>query len=269
MSHALNSRLATHELGVDVPGRTLVSGLRLDVPAGDFLVILGPNGVGKTLTLMTLAGLRPPAAGRVELDGVDLSGQSRADIATRLALMPQIVDDIFPATVLETALIGRHPHIPGLRWESADDRRIAGEALASVGIAELAARDVLTLSGGERRRLAVAQLLAQDPGVCLVDEPTNHLDLQHQLDVLELFHARVASGGAVVMSLHDVNLAARYATRCLLLHGDGRWEIGPVDEVLTEEKLSELYATPIEAVSWRSRQLFVASGPPRDSSQPT
>jgi len=260
-----DSVLGAAGVTVSVPGRLLVRELSLDVAAGEFVVILGPNGVGKTLTLMTLAGLRKPDAGRVTLDGVDLCELGRAAIAPRLALMPQTVDDIFPATVLETALIGRHPHIPPLAWESDADRRIAVDALGRVGISALAGRDVLTLSGGERRRLAVAQLIAQDPAVCLVDEPSNHLDLQHQLDVLDLFRERVNAGGAVVASLHDVNLAARYADRCLLLYGDGRWHLGTANETLTETTLSGLYGTAIEAVDWRNGRLFVASGEPTDA----
>lgn len=254
------SRLAARDVTVRVPGRTLVEHLSFETTAGEFLAVLGQNGVGKTLTLMTLAGLRPVDSGVVELDGSDIAHLKRSTIAPQLALMPQSVDDIFPATVLDTALTGRHPHIPPLRWESADDRRLARKALDSVGIEDLADRDVLTLSGGERRRLAVAQMIAQDPAICLIDEPSNHLDLQHQLDVLELFRQRANDGGAVVASLHDVNLAARYADRCLFLHGDGRWELGPTAEILTVARLSDLYETAIEAVEWRKGRLFVASG---------
>ena len=184
---------------------------------------------------------------------------TRADIARQLALLPQLVDDIFPSTVLDTALIGRHPHIPRLGWESSDDRETAIRALGTMHIDDLAMRDVLTLSGGERRRVAVAQILAQCPDVYLLDEPTNHLDVQHQLDVLRVFRQLADDGATVVASLHDVNLAARYADRCLLLYGDGRWETGDTDDILDEESLEALYGTPIETVSWRSGRLFVAA----------
>ncbi|MGB5630449.1 MAG: ABC transporter ATP-binding protein, partial [Woeseiaceae bacterium] len=106
----------------------------------------------------------------------------------------------------------------------------------------------------------IAQVLTQQPDVYLLDEPTNHLDPQHQLDALRLFRERADAGAAVVASLHDVNLAVRYADRCLLLYGDGRWDLGSTSEVLDEQRLSRLYSTPMEAINWRTTRLFVASG---------
>ncbi|NQV85571.1 MAG: ABC transporter ATP-binding protein [Woeseiaceae bacterium] len=248
------------ELAVDIAGRTLVDGLTVTVTRGELIAVLGQNGSGKTLTLHTLAGLRPPRAGSIELLGTELATSKRKDLAKHLTLLPQHVDDIFPATVIETALIGRHPHIGRLSWESQQDRDVAMAALAAVDLQELAHRDILTLSGGERRRLAIAQVLTQEPDLYLLDEPTNHLDPQHQLDALRLFRARADAGAAVVASLHDVNLAVRFADRCLLLYGDGRWDLGSMSEILNAERLSQLYGTPMEAVTWRNRELFVASG---------
>ncbi|MBT8100405.1 MAG: ABC transporter ATP-binding protein [Gammaproteobacteria bacterium] len=251
--------VATNSLCVRVPGRNLVEGLDLEFFPGEFIAVLGRNGTGKTLTTLTLAGLREPAAGSVALLGDDIRSLPRSAIAKTLALLPQSVDDIFPATVIDTALIGRHPHIPRFQWESAADREIAVAALAKMHIADLAERDVLTLSGGERRRLGVAQILAQAPDVYLLDEPTNHLDPQHQLDVLQVFRERADQNACVIASLHDVNLAARFADRCLLLYGDGRWDYGPTEDILDEDRLATLYGTPIESVQWRSRKLFVAA----------
>ena len=249
-----------HDLRVEVPARVLVDALSLELRPGEVLAVLGQNGSGKTLTLHTLAGLRPAAAGHARLLGQDVASADRKAIARSLALMPQHIDDIFPATVLDTAMIGRHPHIGRFDWESTADSDIAGAALAAVDLAEMAQRDVLTLSGGERRRLAIAQVLTQEPRVYLLDEPTNHLDPQHQLDTLQLFRDRADSGASVIASLHDVNLAVRYADRCLLLYGDGRWDLGATRDVLDEDRLSELFATRMEGLDWRSMRLFVASG---------
>ena len=252
--------LKTANLTVDVPGRTLVNELNVDVQSGEFVAVLGQNGVDKTLSLLTLAGLRRPAGGDVLLNGTGIFALPRSIIAKQLALLPQNVDDIFPATVLDTVLVGRHPHIPQLQWADGHDLEIAESALRTMDLDKLATRDVLTLSGGERRRLAVAQVLAQAPQIYLLDEPTNHLDPQHQLDVLKIFRQTADDGAAVIASLHDVNLAVRFADRCLLLFGDGRWDLGETNEILNETRLAALYGTPIESVHWRSQRLFVATG---------
>lgn len=249
-----------NKLTVSVPGRILVRELDFELKAGEMIAILGQNGAGKSLTLHTLSGLRNAESGQVELDGTAIHSLDRRTVAQRLALLPQNSEDIFPATVFDTVLIGRHPHIEPLRWESAHDRQFARQCLQKMDLAELSERDLATLSGGERRRLAIAQTLAQDPSIFLLDEPTNHLDPQHQLDVLDLFRKRTRLGASVVTCLHDVNLAARFADRCLLLYGDGRWHLGDTDDVLTEERLSELYNVRMEALNWRGMKLFVAAG---------
>ena len=245
---------------VDVAGRTLVKALNLDIASGELVAVLGQNGSGKSLTLHTLAGLRRASSGDIEMLGASVHDSKRQDLAKHLTLLPQHVDDIFPATVIDTVLIGRHPHIGRLNWESKEDLKIATAALSAVDLKDLATRDVLTLSGGERRRLAIAQVLTQEPRLYLLDEPTNHLDPQHQLDSLRLFRDRADGGAAVIASLHDVNLAVRFADRCLLLYGDGRWDLGETAEILEADRLSELYSTPMEAVNWRNRELFIASG---------
>ena len=246
------------DLTISVPGRTLVAALELNCLPGEILAILGPNGVGKSLTLHSLAGLRPLEKGSIEVGGRPLRELSRQETAATLALLPQYTEDIFPTTVFDTVLVGRHPHIGRLQWEGQNDRRVVQQSLELVDLADFADRDIMTLSGGERRRVAVAQVLAQSPGIFLLDEPTNHLDPQHQLDVLRIFRKRADDGCTVVTSLHDVNLAARFADRCLLLSGDGRWQIGLTNDVLNGETLTDLYATPIESVPWRDAQVFVA-----------
>ena len=250
--------LYCRNLTIKVPDRTLIDSLRLDVAAGEFIAILGPNGVGKSLALHTLAGVRTSAGGSVTLNGNPLDKMPRQQAALRLALLPQYTEDFFPATVFDTVMIGRHPHIGRLQWESPEDFDIAQKSLRKVGLDDLARRDVLTLSGGERRRLAVAQVLTQAPDVYLLDEPTNHLDPQHQLDVLKIFRQLADNDRIILASLHDVNLAARFADRCLLLFGDGRWTIGDTSDVLECEQLSDLYHTPIETIPWRNRLVFVA-----------
>jgi iron complex transport system ATP-binding protein len=230
---------------VEVGTRTLVRELSFEIAPGEFVAILGRNGSGKTLTLHTLAGLRPPSGGTVLMEGLPLARMGRRAVARQAGFLAQDLEDGFVTTVLESVLIGRHPHLSLWEWESDEDEQAANRALSAVDMSTLSGRMTDTLSGGERRRVAIASLLAQDPAVYLLDEPTNHLDPHHQVAVLTLFRKIADTGRAVIATLHDPTLAARFADRALLLSGDGSWSAGPVARELTAAKLSELYVTPV------------------------
>jgi iron complex transport system ATP-binding protein len=248
--------LECRDLSVCIGSRTLVRGLNLQVRSGSILAVLGPNGSGKSLSLHTFAGLRPPRAGQLKISGRPIADWSRRALARELALLPQNVEDPFPASVMETVLLGRHPHIARWQWESARDLAIASEALAAVGLAGYEERDVLTLSGGERRRASLAAVLAQTPRLFLLDEPTNQLDPNHQLEALQLLRVRADAGAAVVVTLHDPNLAARFADTALLIGKDGDWQCGRVADILTASHLSALFDTRFEAAEIAGRRLF-------------
>jgi len=246
-------------LDVAVPGRRLVEKLSFEAHRGQFIAVLGENGVGKTLTLHTLVGLRAPDAGEIHWLDRGVHDWPRRELARTLGLLAQNSEDPFPTNVLEAAVMGRHPHIDFWRWESEEDYEIARRCLASVDLAGLEQREVQTLSGGERRRLAIATVLTQEPTVYVLDEPTNHLDPHHQVDVLTLFQDRVRSGALVIASLHDATLAARYADQALLLFGDGQWLYGSSEQVLTAANLSRLYQTPMEEIVHRGRRVFIGA----------
>jgi iron complex transport system ATP-binding protein len=243
--HERRASLSAQRLTVQVGTRTLVRDLSFDIAPGEFVAILGRNGSGKTLTLHTLAGLRPPSGGTVLMEGVPLANMGRRAVARQAGFLAQDLEDAFVTTVLESVLIGRHPHLSLWEWESDEDEQAAHRALSAVDMGALSGRMTDTLSGGERRRVAIAPLLAQDPAVYLLDEPTNHLDPHHQVAVLTLFRKIADTGRAVIATLHDPTLAARFADRALLLSGDGSWSAGPVARELTAAKLSELYVTPV------------------------
>jgi iron complex transport system ATP-binding protein len=239
--------------------RVLVRNLSLGLRRGEFLAILGRNGSGKTLTLHALAGLNAAHSGRVLLNGEDLGAMPRRRIARRLGLLLQDREESLALSTLESALVGRHPHLKFWQREGEQDLAIAQAALQRVGLADFARRSVATLSGGEQRRAAMASLLTQQPQIYLLDEPTNHLDPNHQIEVLEVFRELCREGASVVATLHDPTLAERYADRALLLYGDGRYRLGPVAEVLTAEELSALYLTPICAIGAPPRRAFIAA----------
>ena len=250
--------LGTAALDVAVPGRRLVEALDFAVAAGQFVCVLGANGAGKSLTLHTLAGLRAPTAGTVRLCGRLLGDWPRRERARRLGLLTQVSEDPFPGTVLDAVLVGRHPHVSLWHWESEADVAVARAALAACDLAGLEERAIDTLSGGERRRAALAAVLAQDPDVLLLDEPQNHLDPHHQLDVLKLLRSRADRGRAVLAALHDPSLAARFADQVLLLYGDGRWAFGDTATTLTAAALSDMYQVSFEEVLVGGRRLFLS-----------
>jgi iron complex transport system ATP-binding protein len=248
--------LEARDLTLRVPGRTLCIGLSFAIRAGEVWVLVGPNGAGKTTLLHTLAGLRAPAAGNVLLDGTPLPAHAARERARRVGLVPQDTFDAFPDTALEIALAGRHPHVARWRAESRDDLACARAALAAVGMQDAETREARTLSGGERRRVAIAMLLAQDPPVMLLDEPTNHLDVAHEVRTLDLLAARARDGHAVLMTLHALTLAARHATHAVLL-GCESAQAGPAAELLTAPRLSALFGQPLVAVGSGRAMAFV------------
>jgi iron complex transport system ATP-binding protein len=238
--------LKCDRLSIIIGGRTLVRELSLELDRGELVCMLGPNGVGKTLTLHTLAGLLPPTTGTVLLNGEDMRQLGRRQIAQRLGLLLQDDAESFPATVNDAVLMGRHPHLGPLAAESAADRALAASAMAAMDLGGFAQRSVATLSGGERRRVAIARLLTQDPAVMLLDEPVNHLDPRYQVTALEHFRKRATNGAGILMSLHDSALAMRHADRALLLYADGSWHLGKASAVLTAENLQRLFNTPYQ-----------------------
>lgn len=249
--------LSIRNLAVSIATIAVCRDLSLDIAAGSCWAILGRNGIGKSTLLKTLAGLHTPDAGSIAMDGSVLDRLPRRQRARLIGIQLQEQSTLFSGTVLETALIGRHPWLGGMGWEGPDDVALAQEALASVGLEDFGQRSLATLSGGELQRLAIATLLVQQPTLCLLDEPTNHLDPGHQIRIMELLKRRAGSDGrALIMVLHDVNLAARYCDHALLLYGDGEADAGGTRAVLTAGNLERLYGHPMTAVETACGEFF-------------
>jgi iron complex transport system ATP-binding protein len=254
----------TRDLSLRIGNTNVCHALNWQVNPGERWAILGKNGVGKSTLLTTLAGLRRPQHGELNLCGVQIgvspaptfSRQAQQQIAKRRGYLAQHHSDPFSSTVLETALIGRHPHLGRWDWESARDRDIAYAALNEVDLAGLADRDVQTLSGGERQRLAIAQLFTQQPQLFLLDEPLTHLDLSHQVAVMELFKQKTQANdcpthtglSGLVAVLHDPGFAVRYCDHALLLFGNGEWLAGASGDIITAKNLTRLYGHPLREI---------------------
>lgn len=252
-----NIFLEARNLVVDIPGRRDAMPFSARIEPGQRWGVLGPNGAGKTSLLHTLAGLRAPRSGSVLLDGKPLTALSRRDIARALAVIFQERQDGFPATVFETALIGRHPFLSLWQRERADDIALAQQALEKMSLTALQDRLVTTLSGGERQRVAIATALTQSPSIWLVDEPTNHLDLHHQVAVMKLLSEQAEQGASVFMCLHDVNLAARWCDHLLLLYPNGELCFGPAEKMLIPDALERLYGQKLAVADVGGAPVFV------------
>jgi iron complex transport system ATP-binding protein len=219
------------------------------VKAGELAVLAGPNGSGKTTLLKTAGGLLPPLAGTVMLGGRDAASLGRRERAAYTAFLFQGALPAWPFTVREFAAQGRFPRTGLFGAEGREDRQAVEEALAEAGLRGLEERPVTELSGGEFQRVLVARAMAQGAALLLLDEPCNNLDPKHRLAVMDLIRRMTRRGTAVLMSLHDLALAARYADRIVLLHRGGIAAMGTPEEALKEEALERVFEVPPAARS--------------------
>lgn len=224
--------------------RTVLEAVDFHVAAGEIVALVGPNGAGKSSLLAALAGELEPSTGTVKLEGHALSHWTHADMARRRAVLPQSHAVGFPFTAREVVAMGR---APWLHTPAADnDDSLISSALAATDVTHLATRVFPSLSGGERARVALARVLAQDTATLLLDEPTAALDLGHQEAVLRLAARRAAEGTAVVVVVHDLGVAAAYADRVTVLDAGRVAADGPPREILTRELLTAVYRHPVD-----------------------
>ncbi|MFF7291158.1 ABC transporter ATP-binding protein [Microbacterium sp. NPDC008134] len=238
VSHSLSAEGVTLSYG----DRTIIDGLDLTVAAGKITTIVGANGCGKSTLLRSLARLLSPSSGQIVLDGKSVHARPTKEVARILGLLPQ--SPVAPEGIAVADLVGRgrHPHQKTLARWSAHDYEVVADALDATGVSDLADRSVDELSGGQRQRVWIAMALAQETDILLLDEPTTFLDVAHQVEVLDLLtDLSVARGTTIVMVLHDLNLAARYADELVAMKNGSVHAVGAPAEVVTAELVEEVF----------------------------
>lgn len=217
----------------------------LDIEAGEMLGIIGPNGAGKSTLLRLLSGALPPAVGEIRVRGRPLSAYSRRQIGQTIAVVPQETAIEFPFSVLEVVLMGRSPHLGGFAFEGDRDLEVARTALERSGVREFEHRSIHELSGGERQRVVLARALAQETGILLLDEPAAFLDIRHAVEIYDLLKDLAHEGRSIVTVLHDLNLAALYCDRVVLLKAGRLVQVGSPTAVITYATVTEVYGTEV------------------------
>ncbi|MCG6958011.1 MAG: ABC transporter ATP-binding protein [Gemmatimonadetes bacterium] len=240
-------RFGTRDLAVRYAGSgaAALDGVSMEVPDGCLYAVLGPNGSGKSTLLKALLGVVPVQAGHAAVDGRDAREWTRRELARAVGVVPQGEVISFPLTVHELVGMGRYPYLGPLGGESEVDRSAVARALELCDVADLASRDVTTLSGGELQRVRIARALAQEPRALILDEPTTSLDIRHEMAILELLRTSADSGMTVMVVTHGLDMAARFADRMLLLSRGRVAAEGAPEGVLRAEVLEEVYRWPI------------------------
>jgi iron complex transport system ATP-binding protein len=234
--------LVTESVSYSHDGHAILRDVNLSVAPGELVGLIGPNGAGKTTLLKVISGLWSGAKGRITLLDRPLARYSPRDVARIVAQVPQITALDFPFSVKQVVLMGRNPHLGRFELETEHDRRITQHAMLRTKTLDLADRLIGTLSGGERQRVLIARALTQEPRLLLLDEPTANLDIQHQMEILELVQGLIREDGlGAVAAVHDLELAARFCDRLVLLQQGAVLAEGTPASVLSPEYLRSAY----------------------------
>ncbi|ARC86134.1 ABC transporter family protein [Clostridium argentinense CDC 2741] len=245
--------ISTKHLSIAYDYKLIVDDLNMNIPKGKITTIIGPNGCGKSTVLKTIGRILKPKNGMVYLNGDDIRKFSTKDVAQKMAILPQTPQAQPGITVGELVSYGRFPYQRGLGKLSSEDKKIIGWALEITKLTELETTAVDNLSGGQRQRVWIAMALAQQTDLILLDEPTTYLDMTYQLELLELLHnLNREQNRTIVMVLHDLNLAARFADYIIAMRSGSIISHGTPKEIMTTKVLKDTFNIDAEIV-WGSR----------------
>jgi len=239
--------ITVSDLVVSYPraARNAVDGVSFVAPTGKLTALAGPNGSGKSSIVRALIRRAEVVSGSITIGDADLKTLSLAELARRVAVVPQREEAAFPIQVREYAALGRYPHLGLWRTASEVDQSAVANALSQAGVDDLADRDTDALSGGEWQRVRIARALAQKASVLVLDEPTTFLDVAHEMAIFELLYSLARSGLAVLLVSHQLNLVARFADTMVLLN-EGRVAIsGTPSDVMKADRLETIYGWPV------------------------
>jgi iron complex transport system ATP-binding protein len=234
----------------------------IELNKSEMLGVVGPNGAGKSTLLRCIDRILSPQEGCIFLDGEDIKDMRLMELAKKVGYIPQSATQVFPATVFDTVLMGRRPHV-GWRSSEEDLEKVL-DTLQMMHIEGLAMRDINEVSGGQQQKIFIACALAQEPDVLLLDEPTSNLDIKHQLEVMDIIKNIVVERGiSAIMAIHDLNLAARYTDRIIMMNGGHIYATGEPSAVLTPENINHAYGVEVEVISHKGRLYVLPIRPVR------